>query len=431
MANSPSDLSDLADALLITIISFLPICIAARTSVLCRHFRHLWEASPSLALISYDLPSPRWAQSKNFIAMAERAVLHRNPFLPLQSLCLELSRCGVQDAMAIVSSLLAKAHSLDLRHLTIQHLWLSDFLPILSIVFTINSLRCLSLHHLSLSGRSQELNFPAGNNLTNLRSLSLELIYIDLANLNKCLFELCSLEDLYLRTCWTPRVSLSSQTIRKLKLIINRDIMGSLSLLESLHLEIKYSLGKLSHIHANVPSLKKIVIKLCAISVVVGLLNCISHVEELSLHLESEDEKNLITILLESIKDVPEFPKLEHMDLTLNFQEHNLEAVSTMLHNCPALKSLKLVHEVPNFTGSSRGGRKRIDRKTRPPRNADDNCHYAYFKNLHLEENRKEVIKFVTRTLHDPEIGSVYLSPSFGFCLISVLKSDIFCGNEQ
>ncbi|KAF3332132.1 F-box/FBD/LRR-repeat protein [Carex littledalei] len=403
MANSSTDsdlidrLSDLPDALLITIISFLPTPIAARTSVLCRRFRHLWEASPSLELISKDYLFH--SSAENFVAMANRALLNRNPSHPLQSLRLEVSHCD-PCAKAMVSSLLARARSLDLRHLTMEDFWLSDFLPILPIVFTINSLRCLSLHLRSHS--RQELNFPSGINLTCLRSLSLQLIAIDLADLNPLLSELCSLEDLYLRTTDTPKLSLSSQTIRKLKLIItnrtkNLDILElSLPSLELLHLEIQCNSGNLSHIYAKAPLLRKAVIKFSFFhernaSAVAGLLNCISHVEELSLHLvEFLQDENPIPIL--SGKDVPHFHNLKHLDVTLCFHQHNLAAVIMMLLNCPILKSLKLIF----LTGLVRG-KKREVWQSKLPQNADGNDRYAYFNNLHLEENRKEVIKLLSK----------------------------------
>ncbi|KAJ1688797.1 hypothetical protein LUZ63_012952 [Rhynchospora breviuscula] len=50
-AKGMDHLSNLQDELIITILSFLPLDIAARTSVLCRRIRHLWEASPSLQFI--------------------------------------------------------------------------------------------------------------------------------------------------------------------------------------------------------------------------------------------------------------------------------------------------------------------------------------------------------------------------------------------
>ena len=123
------------------------------------------------------------------------------------------------------------------------------------------------------------------------------------SKLNQLLSELCSLEDLELYTRTTPGLTLSSQTIRKLKLVIGVssrkfDIVGlSFPSLESLHLEIQDSFRRLLHIHGEVPLLRKAVIYLHKlherdVSFVAGLLNCVSHVEELSLHLK---EKEVIT----------------------------------------------------------------------------------------------------------------------------------------
>ncbi|XP_078182388.1 F-box/FBD/LRR-repeat protein At1g51370-like [Carex rostrata] len=413
MANSSIDsdpmdrLSNLPDELLVTIISFLSTHIAARTSVLCCRFRHLWDASPSLALISYVLPRP---QSKNFIAMAERALLRRNPSHPLHRLCLKVSHWDRQNAIAIIPSLLTKACSLDLHHLTMEGFSLSDFLPILPIIFTINSLRGLLLHLLPTPCRyPEELNFPSGINLTCLRNLSLKLFDIDMANFNKLLSELCSLEDLHLHIRGTPGFSLSSQTIKKLKLIITRrteklDMVGLyLPLLESLHLELQFTFRNMYHIHAKVPSLRTSVIKLGFvreknISTVDGLLNCISHVEELSLHLhDCTGMKHPIPILLESGKDVPHFHNLKHFDATLSFHEHNLVAVIKMLHNCPILKSLKLVHEVPELTGLILTKRSMKHWASKLPCNSDGNNCYAYYRNLHLEEDRKEFMKLLSK----------------------------------
>ncbi|XP_078153313.1 putative F-box/FBD/LRR-repeat protein At4g13965 isoform X2 [Carex rostrata] len=329
----------------LTIISFLPTPIAARTSILSRRFRHLWEASPSVDVISLR---------QSFVSMAKGALLHRNPYHQLHSLHLEISRC--HQNVSIVSSLLVKARSLGLRHLTIEGCWFSSFLPILPIIFTFKSLRSLSLDRLS-DGPIFKFNLPSGIMLTCLRSLSLRLYRINPAKLNRLLSELCSLEDLQLYTRTTPGLSLSSKTIRKLKLVIavssrKLDILGlSLPSLESLHLEIQDGFRRLLHIQGEVPLLRKAVINFHEllerdVSVVSGLLNCISHVEELSLYLkENGDKEYPVPVLLESGKDVPNFSKLKHLDLILCFHEHNFEAVTRMLYNCPILKSLKLVHE--------------------------------------------------------------------------------------
>ncbi|XP_078170130.1 putative F-box/FBD/LRR-repeat protein At4g13965 [Carex rostrata] len=141
-SNQIDRLSNLPCALLVTILAFLPTHIAARTSVLCRSFRHLWEASPSLALISRDLPHPQ--PEKDFVAMAKRALLCRNPCHPLLSLHLEISLCDRRNA-SFLCSLLKKARCLELHHLTIEGCYYRDFSTILPIILTMTTLRCLSL----------------------------------------------------------------------------------------------------------------------------------------------------------------------------------------------------------------------------------------------------------------------------------------------
>ncbi|XP_078150457.1 uncharacterized protein LOC144545772 isoform X2 [Carex rostrata] len=195
-----------------------------------------------------------------------------------------------------------------------------------------------------------------------------------------------------------PGLSLSSQTVKNLKLIIHEkldNVVLSLPSLESLHLETHCSLQCLSTIHVEVPLLRKAVINLHDlnerdVSVVARLLNCVEHVEELSLHIkESEYARYPIPILSELEKHVPHFSNLKHLDLILCFHKWNIEAVTTILHNCPVLESLKLVHEGLGKT------RKRWESKL--PRNADGNYCDAYFRNLHLKENRKEIIKLLSK----------------------------------
>ncbi|XP_078169194.1 F-box/FBD/LRR-repeat protein At5g53840-like [Carex rostrata] len=368
MANSKTNsnqidrLSNLPYALLLTILSFLPTHIAARTSVLCRSFRHLWKASPSLAFISEDLPYPQ-PEKDNFVAMAERALLCRNPYHPLLSLHLEISRCDRRNA-SFLCSLLTKARCLELRHLTIEGFWYADFSTILPIILTMTTLRWLSLDRVpaleyGLSCRDYpKFKFPSKISLTCLRTLSLGLVRTDLEHFNPLFSQLCCLEDLHLDVNLSHGLSISSQTIKKLKLIISlsfrqhHNVVLSLPSLESLHLETQHSVRSLSNIHGDVPLLKKVVINLYDlderdVSAVSGLLNWISHVEELRLYAkESRDVKDPIPILLEYGKDVPKFSNLKHLDVTLCFHEHNFEAVLRMLHNCPVLESLKLFHEI-------------------------------------------------------------------------------------
>ncbi|KAJ3684183.1 hypothetical protein LUZ61_013347 [Rhynchospora tenuis] len=393
-------LSDLPDELIITILSLLPTRIAARTSVLCRRFHHLWEASLSLQLISQDFPL---SKIDHFVDMVDQALIRRSPSQPVQSLRLELSRYhDFHQCDPFVCSLLVQARSLDLRHLTIENLW--NVVRVLPTIFSIDSLESLSL---PIIIPYQFDGFPSGFGLTCLRSLSLRLYQVESAKLHQLLSELSSLEDLYLHIHSMDRVilsSLSSQTIRKLHLIIGtrnpecNTLRLFLPSLELLHLEI---LGFL-HIHGEVPLLKRALISLYEVHAedvisVTKMLNCISHVEELSLHVKEHwDEKNPIPsfILLKPGNDMPIFSNLKHLDLGLCFHEHNIEAVVLMLHKCPLLESVKLVHEIPKFHHTE-VGIKAKDWESKLPLNADGNYNYAYCTNLHLGENRKELIELL------------------------------------
>ncbi|XP_078169166.1 uncharacterized protein LOC144563544 [Carex rostrata] len=192
-------------------------------------------------------------------------------------------------------------------------------------------------------------------------------------------------------------LSLYSKTLKKLKLIISfsyrqpHDVVLSLPSLESLHLETQQNIQIMSRIHGDVPLLRKAVINLYDldwgdVSVVDGLLNWISHVEELRLHAkERRHVKYPIPILMEPEKDVPKLSNLKHLDVTLCFHNRNFEAIIRMLHNCPVLESLKLFHEK----------RRMRDAGSKLPRNADGNCRYAIFKNLHSEVDNKAFKKLM------------------------------------
>ena len=62
-----------------------------------------------------------------------------------------------------------------------------------------------------------------------------------------------------------------------------------------------------------------------------------------------QPENYPIPILSKIGKDVQHFSNLKHLDVTLCFHEYNLEVVTTMLHNCPVLESIMLIHEVHNL----------------------------------------------------------------------------------
>ncbi|KAJ1688689.1 hypothetical protein LUZ63_012844 [Rhynchospora breviuscula] len=393
-------LSDLPDELLVTILSFLPTLTAARTSVLCRRFHRLWERSPFVQIIYGNL-----MHIDKFVAQADRAILHRNPSYSLLSLHLQLSDLNRSLPDSYLPSLLTKAASLGLCHLSVAgYLHLESTLP---CSFSIKTLKSLALPNILLG---QHHVLPSGFALTSLKTLSLGLSRIDPAKFNQLLSQLSSLEELQLRINSTRWLTLSSQTIRKLKLVFANDYpeINTLGLglflpsLESLHLENDGFLDSLFNIHGEVPLLRTAVINLYGIrpkdaSAVRNLLSFISRVEDLSLHIkESLLVQHPVPILLEPGKNMPNFPNLKRLDMGLCFHEHHFAAIVNMLHNCPALELLKLVHEIPRFTYLA-NNRKRKDWRSKLPRNADGNRRCAYFRGLHLGENRKECMKLLVQ----------------------------------
>ncbi|KAJ4812880.1 F-box family protein [Rhynchospora pubera] len=332
--DQPDLLSSLPDELLIKILSSLPTHMAARTSILPSRFRHLWEASPCVHLIAFC--------REEFITMFNRALRLRNPSHPLVSLSLEYS--GSPLPVSFRHSLCAKVSSFGVQHLTVRG---RHLIPIIPMISSINCLQSLSLPVINFEFDQ----FPSGITLTCLKSLSLELhSFYSKARIGQFFSELCCLEDLHLDTSYIDSLSLSSQSIRKLKLIMHSTlILHSVSLilpsLESLHLEIQeYFNCNLFHIHGEVPMLQRAVISLNCVrardfSAITRLLSFISNVKELSMCLkEPQDEKHPIPFLFEPGKDVPNFHNLKHLDVHLCMHEHNFEAVIIMLHNCPNLE---------------------------------------------------------------------------------------------
>ncbi|KAJ1688793.1 hypothetical protein LUZ63_012948 [Rhynchospora breviuscula] len=352
-------LSILPDALLVTILSFLPTRVAARTSVLSRRFRHLWQTIPFVQLNGGGLRD----HPDKFIAMADGVLLNRTH--PLVSLRLDLDFRSPSVSDSYVLSLLTKALSLGLRHLTI--LGYLDSVPILPTIFSINSLQTLSLMLplYPFPGRPQPyLKFPSPFTLPCLKSLSLGFCSADPASLTQLVSELCSLEDLLLVTRSINTLSLSSQSIKTLQLIIREQVHTIelfLPSLESLHLNKCRSFSSMFCIHGEFPLLKEAFIKLFKVhgedvNAVSKLLNSFGHLEELTLYIkERERGKCPKPILLQPGKNLLKFPNLKHLDVSLCFHEHNFEAITMMIHNSPALESVKLVHEIPNFIGASRG----------------------------------------------------------------------------
>ncbi|KAJ3704325.1 hypothetical protein LUZ61_008030 [Rhynchospora tenuis] len=257
-SNEPDHLSALPDAVLVTILSLLPTRVAARTSVLCRRFRHLWRASPSIDL-SLETPT--------FEATAHCALLSR-PFPRPPP-----PHCHYVIGVSYIDSIIPPIFSIDTLH---------------------------SLHILTIILKA----FPSLITLTRSESLSLSFDSNndDPAQLNHLLSHLSSLHHLLLFFNVKDGFTLSSQTLQNLDLFLIDDLPGDKSIglsmpsLEMLKLNLRDPQGLL-RIHVDAPSLKKATIKLhglCKpdVTAVAHLLNSVSNVEELSLHIEESRRRS-------------------------------------------------------------------------------------------------------------------------------------------
>ncbi|KAJ3684162.1 hypothetical protein LUZ61_013326 [Rhynchospora tenuis] len=273
-------LSILSDELLITIISLLPTRLAARTSLLCRRFQHLWKTCPSVYL-SED----RTIDTTTFEAMATCAIIRRQSSNPLVSLRLNYA---FHLPYTFLCSLLVKAHFLGLQHLIIDGAG-DDIESIMPAIFSIGTLLFLQLPAVTPG------TLPSVVTLTILKTLSLCLYDADSAEFNRLLAQLPSLEELRLMLVFTEWFTLSSQTIRKLDLCLldtppQLEFVGlSMPLLEMFHFNGTLH-ANVPRIEGDMPSLIKAVIILDGLSkkdstTVAQLLNCVSNVEELSLNI--------------------------------------------------------------------------------------------------------------------------------------------------
>lgn len=212
-------LSDLPVHVLLHILSFLPSKLAARTSPLSRSFHRRWETSPVLDL---DLSDFEHGICSDFVDLASRTLLHRNPPSPLQSLCLRLRKYVWFDVNLLtssyISSLLDKAGSLGLRYLTVQ-LDYGMVPTVLPLILSLCCLESLSLNRDIASPQEPLISSPIS--LTHLKSLSIYTECLDNDALNQLISQLNALEDLNLT--WigcAGGVHLKSVTVKRLKLVL-------------------------------------------------------------------------------------------------------------------------------------------------------------------------------------------------------------------
>ncbi|KAF3327398.1 F-box/LRR-repeat protein [Carex littledalei] len=345
-------LSSLSDALLITIISLLPTYIAARTSVLSRRFRHLWKNSPSVDLSTKCIPDGQFKHS-TYAAMANSSLLSRTSSNSLLRLHLDL---GYLSNSSFFCSLLVHAHALGLRHLTIDGYWgIVEFELLLGFVSD-------DPFPVLLEPGKEVSTFP------NLKNLDISICF------HECNFEAVvmmlhhstALESLELQHKTSDMLG-----VKRAKRIAWRSMLPCNSDGSN-----RYVCLKNLHLGENREEFNKLLNKKCT-------------------PMRQRVSDYPFPVLLEPGKEVPTFPNLKHLDMSMCFHKCNFETVVTMLHHCTTLESLKLHHKSTDMLGVKRG--KRNAWRSMLPRNSDGNNQYACFKNLHFGENRKEFKKLLNK----------------------------------
>ncbi|KAJ3673684.1 hypothetical protein LUZ60_005676 [Juncus effusus] len=376
-------LSNLPESLLLLILSLLPIPVAACTSVLSRRFHQIWEATHLIERRKHYYPKKD-----------DCGLLRHDPSYPLFHLIIYTHYTKVDHLI----SLLNKAQSLGLRHLTIdlssQHLSSSS----LPIIFSFNFLLSLSISGVTLC---DAYFVPSIVSLTHLKSLSLCLRQFDFVIFNEIVSRLYSLEDLFIELNWMRAFNLTCVTVRKLEITIKYcESLGilRLSMPNLEYLDIKISHGGMPHFSSEIPQLKKAffsndLVRQCNVPAICVFLKNMMNVESLKLDLTDHwEELHPFNMILDPDIEPPIFPNLKSLDLKLCVHDENMVDLIRLLQNCPVLESLKLIHKGPN---KRRGSRSLF--RSRLPRNADGNYQHACFQDLQIEEKRRQLIELLTK----------------------------------
>lgn len=292
-------LSELPEHLLLHMLSFLPTQVAARTSLLSRRFRHLWEITTVL-----DLDLSAHSTCAAFVDIADRALLDRDSLYSLLRLRLDLcDRDRFEGGIltfGYVNILLVRAAELRVRHLTVSHFTnqLDDFLP---TILSIASLQSLSLRHLS-----RRAVFPSFFAATGLKTLSLTFDFMSLGptGFNPFLSKLHALEELELEV--PTAVDLHSETVKRLKLIMftsSREVGICMPKLEVL--DFYEWRSRRTQFHGAMPLLKKAKIHFMypaeeSAPAIWKMLKAVGNVEELRIIME-ENYVGIFSILFISL----------------------------------------------------------------------------------------------------------------------------------
>ncbi|KAJ1702077.1 hypothetical protein LUZ63_001856 [Rhynchospora breviuscula] len=352
-------LSNLPDALLITILSLLSLKQAACTSVLSSRFRNLWTACPNLKVARVDFPFGR-----RFVDVTTRCLRLRlrNPQIKLLNFSIHSGGRDRDVPVYSISKWLKYAHSLGVRELSL-YVYFDHSCSLLPLIFSLSSIQSLVFQTHAVRTDGIEPILPDIIHLTHLKSLHLrvdmhhldltrllnaqkDLEYLWLANVNveKINIELEKLKVLKVTPAWTTSIEMN----------LYFPFLEILEIAISLHGVLQCFKGKMPRIRKATIWIQKLNDK--SVPLLGQILSCIANVEELNLYIEE-----MFVIggnwnfhpLVEQGKELPTFPNLRKLKIYVLCYEKSIQDVVSLLHHAPVLESFNLVHAVSNINSDS------------------------------------------------------------------------------
>ncbi|KAJ3706496.1 hypothetical protein LUZ61_010201 [Rhynchospora tenuis] len=390
-------LSNLPDALLITILSLLSLKEAACTSVVSSRFRNLWTACPNLEIARWEFPFGR-----RFVDVTTRCLRLRlrNPEIKLLNFSIHSGGRDRDVPVYSISKWLKYAHSLGVQELTVN-VYFDHSCSLLPLIFSLSSIQSLVFRTHAVRTDGMEPILSDIIRLTHLKSLHLriDMHHLDLTRLLNAQKDL---EYLWLGNVNVEKINIELQKLKVLKVLPARTtptemnlflpLLETLELAISLHGVLKCFKGKIPRVRKASIYIPKLQVK--SVPLLGQILSCIAIVEELNLYIEKMfiigDNWNFHP-LVEQGKELPTFPNLRKLKVYVLCHEKSIQDVVSLLHHAPVLESLKLVH-----AGPAGDWNKNAWVQSKLPRDALDDNDQAYFSDLQNNENKNELIKLLT-----------------------------------
>ncbi|KAJ4817409.1 F-box/FBD/LRR-repeat protein [Rhynchospora pubera] len=168
------------------------------------------------------------------------------------------------------------------------------------------------------------------------------------------------------------------------------------------YLKISCSMCFLKLFQAEMPGLKKVDIHLSYakeefVPSLSNFMKNIANVVDLKLTIMDDQDQVKPFHMLESDKKPPLFSRLISFEVSACCHEATIEDVISLLENCPVLNCLTICHRDPNVH-EIQDKRKR-DWQSKLPRNSEGNFRHASFTDVHIRDERSNIIKLLSRRL--------------------------------